>query len=88
MQAAFQSQEFLRGWLGDQTHRELVYRPLQFQKRSQLFIGSHNKTSSVVTVSVINEDRAALHIQSCNGAPQLHPALLRLSEFTLVTDLL
>jgi hypothetical protein len=30
---------FLLGPLGDQTHRELVYRPLQFQKRSQLFIG-------------------------------------------------
>ena len=30
-----------------QTHGELVYRPLQFQKRSQLFIGSYNETLSV-----------------------------------------
>jgi len=28
----------------DQTYRELVYRPLQFQKRSQLFIRTHNDT--------------------------------------------
>jgi hypothetical protein len=37
----------LRGQLRDQTHRELVYRSLQFQKRSQLFIGTHHETLSV-----------------------------------------
>jgi hypothetical protein len=30
--------------LRDHTHRELVYRSLQFQKRSQQFIGTHNET--------------------------------------------
>ena len=29
--------------LRDQTHRELVYRPFQFYKRSQLFICVHNR---------------------------------------------
>jgi hypothetical protein len=38
---------------GDQTHRERVYRALQFQKRSQLFIGAHNETRSV-TMGVSN----------------------------------
>ena len=31
----------------DKTHREFVYRPFQFQKRSQDFIGTHNKPLSV-----------------------------------------
>jgi hypothetical protein len=29
------------------THREFVYRPFQFNKRSQLFIRTHNVTLSV-----------------------------------------
>jgi hypothetical protein len=33
--------------LRDQTHRELVYRPLQFHERSQHFIGTHDETLSV-----------------------------------------
>jgi hypothetical protein len=33
--------------LRHQTHRELVYRPLQFQKRSQVFIGAHDEAVSV-----------------------------------------
>ena len=33
--------------LQDQTHRELVYRPLQFHERSQHFIGAHNETLPV-----------------------------------------
>jgi hypothetical protein len=33
--------------LQDQTHRELVYRLLQFHKRRQHFIGAHNETLSV-----------------------------------------
>jgi hypothetical protein len=37
-------------------HREPVYRPLQFQKRSQHFIGTHDETLSVVTVRVNNPD--------------------------------
>jgi len=36
---------FLRGPLRDQTHRKLVYRPLQFDKRSQLFIHAHNENA-------------------------------------------
>jgi hypothetical protein len=31
----------------DQTHRERVYRPLQFQKRSQLFVGTDNEMLSL-----------------------------------------
>jgi len=41
----------------DQTHRKLVYRPLQFPKRSQLFIGAHDKTLSVA-MRVNNPDRS------------------------------
>jgi hypothetical protein len=32
--------------LRDQTHRELVYRRFQFQKRAEHFIGAHDKTLS------------------------------------------
>jgi len=38
--------------LRDQTHRELVYRRLQFHKRSQQFIGTHNETLSVAAMRV------------------------------------
>jgi hypothetical protein len=34
-----------------------MYRPLQFQKRSQLFIGTHNETASVIAMRVNNPDR-------------------------------
>jgi hypothetical protein len=30
--------------LYDQTHRELVYCPLQFHERGQLFVGKHDET--------------------------------------------
>jgi hypothetical protein len=33
--------------LREQTHGEREYCPLQFQKRSQQFIGAHNETLSV-----------------------------------------
>jgi hypothetical protein len=33
--------------LRDQTHRELVYRPLQFHERGQDFIGAHDEPLSV-----------------------------------------
>jgi len=36
----------LRGLLRDQTHRELVYRPLQFHERSEHFIGANDETLS------------------------------------------
>jgi hypothetical protein len=38
--AISESHEVLR----DQTHRERMNRPLQFHKRRQLFIGTHNET--------------------------------------------
>jgi hypothetical protein len=44
-------------------NREPVYRPLQFQKRSQHFIGTHHETLSVVTVRVNNPDRSPLKIK-------------------------
>ena len=37
-------------------HREPVYRPLQFNKRAQLFIGMHNKAPAVVAVGICNKD--------------------------------
>jgi hypothetical protein len=43
--------------LRDQIHRELVNRPFQFHKRSQLFIGTHNKTLSVA-MRVNNPNRS------------------------------
>jgi hypothetical protein len=48
--------------LRDQTHRELVYRPLQFHKRSQLLIGTHNEPLSVVTMRVSNPDRSSFKV--------------------------
>jgi hypothetical protein len=36
-----------------------VYRPFQFQKRSQLVIGTHNETLSVAAMRVSNPDCAA-----------------------------
>ena len=44
-----------------QTHRELVYRALQFQERSQHFIGTHDETLSVA-MSVNDPDRSPLGI--------------------------
>src|SRR5262245_8071438 len=43
----------------DQTRRELVYRPLQFQKCGQHFIGSYDETLSVA-MRVHNPDRSPL----------------------------
>jgi hypothetical protein len=55
-----------------------VYGPLQFHKRSQLFVGTHRETLSVVTMSVNNPDRSPLRSRA-EIQPQLRPALLRLS---------
>ena len=40
----------------DNVNAIFVNRPFQFQKRSQLFVGVHNKTFSVVTVCISNPD--------------------------------
>ena len=45
-----------------QTHRELVYRPLQFHKRRQLFIGSPNEPPSVDAVRVHHPDHSRFPI--------------------------
>jgi hypothetical protein len=50
--------------LQNQTHRELMYRPLQFNKRAQLFVGMHNKAPSVVAVGVNNPDCLTVGINS------------------------
>jgi hypothetical protein len=42
--------------LQHQTHSELVYRPLQFRERSQLFIRSDNETLFVIAMCVGNPD--------------------------------
>jgi hypothetical protein len=44
--------------LRDQSHREFVNCPLQFNKRSQLFIGTHDETHSVIAMRVCNPDRS------------------------------
>jgi hypothetical protein len=41
---------------GMEIRRRLGYRPLEFQKRRQLFIGVHNEPPSVVAVRVSNPD--------------------------------
>jgi hypothetical protein len=49
-------------------------RGFQLQKRSQLFIGIHNETLSVVAMCVCNRDRSPVGINR-RDAPQLQPAL-------------
>jgi len=49
--------------LHDQTHRELVYGALQFQKCSQDFFGTHNETLSVA-MRVHNSDCSPFEIES------------------------
>jgi hypothetical protein len=39
-----------------------VNRPLQFNKRSQLFVGAHNETLSAVSVRITNPDRPPARI--------------------------
>jgi hypothetical protein len=46
----------------DRIRRKLVNRPLQFDKRSQLFIRTHNETPSVVAARVNNPDRSPFGI--------------------------
>jgi hypothetical protein len=46
-----------------QTHRELVYRALQFHKRSPDFIGTHDETLSVA-MRVHYPNRAPMRIDS------------------------
>jgi len=46
----------------DQTHREFVYRGLQFHERSQQFIGADNETLSVA-MRVHNPGRSPFKIQ-------------------------
>jgi hypothetical protein len=60
--------------LHDQTHRELVYRPLQFHERCQDFIRVDDETLSV-TMSVNNPDRARFQVDGRG----FQPALRRLS---------
>jgi hypothetical protein len=48
--------------LQDQTHRELVYRPLQFHECSQQFIGAHDETLPVAAMRVQNPDGSRLRI--------------------------
>jgi len=63
--------------LRDQTHRELVYRPFQFRKGRQLFIGTHDETLSVAVMRV-GRDSCGVAFHLTNGG-KIHPALLRLS---------
>jgi hypothetical protein len=58
---------FVCGHLRDQTHRELVYRPLQFHKGSQYLIRPHNEPLSAA-VGVNNPDRSLFAIQSRDPA--------------------
>jgi len=49
-------------------HREPVYRPLQFHKSSQLFIGANDETFSV-TMRVCNPDRSPVGITIAETSP-------------------
>jgi hypothetical protein len=51
--------------LRNQTHRELMYRPLQVQKRSQYFFGSDDEALPVA-MCVHNPDRSPFAIYSCD----------------------
>jgi len=50
-------------WLSDRTHRELVYRRLQFHECSQLFIFASDETPSV-SMCVHNPDRSSFKVES------------------------
>jgi hypothetical protein len=57
-------------WPARQTNSpEVADRRLELHKRSQLFIGSHNETLSIVALRVSNEDRSPARINGCNAAP-------------------
>jgi hypothetical protein len=45
-----------------------VYRPLQFRKRSQLFVGAHNETLSV-SMCINNPDRSPVGIHDVSLIP-------------------
>jgi hypothetical protein len=50
----------------------------EFDKRTELFVGMHNKAPSVVAMRVNNPDRSPSE-SSADTQPQLQPALLRFS---------
>jgi hypothetical protein len=49
--------------LRDQTHREVVNRPFEFNKRIQLFIGTHDETLAIA-VRVNNANCASIIVES------------------------
>jgi hypothetical protein len=59
-----------------------VYRPFQFQKRSQQFVRADDKTPSVVAVRVNNPDRFALQDSTPGKVAIIHDdsALMRLAS--------
>src|SRR5207247_11398182 len=57
-------------------------RPLQFQKRSQLFIGMDNKAVSVVAVRVSNPYCSPLAIQGPKHTPRSNPPSRMLTPLT------
>ena len=44
-------------------------RPFQFQKRSPLFIGVHNKAPAVAPMCISNEDCFPVGINRCDAVP-------------------
>jgi len=42
---------------------------LQFEKRSQFFVGGDDESLSVVAVCISNEDRLSVGINRCDAAP-------------------
>ena len=54
----------------DQAHRELTYRPLQFDERSQHFIGPDDEALSI-TVRVHNPDRSLFTVQAESGIMEI-----------------
>ena len=54
-----------------------IARRFKFQKRSQLFIGTHNEALSVAAMCVCNPDRSPRTESAVETQPKLQPASLR-----------
>jgi hypothetical protein len=52
-----------------QANSPATKRRFQFNKRGQLFIGSHNETLSVSAMRISNPDCSPFAVQSCDTAP-------------------
>ena len=70
----------------DQTHRELVYRPLQFHERSWHFIGANDETLCVVMMRPPNFPSSSSRKFSQCASPALIVCVGRISFVTQKTN--